>query len=205
MTVTVVDYGMGNVGSIVNMLRRLGHAAIVTSDAETILKAEKLILPGVGAFNLGMKRLHEMGLVEALNQKVLVERTPVLGICLGLQLMAKGSTEGEAEGLGWVDANVVRFDAAKAVTPIRIPHMGWNIAKPIAGNGLIDAAGPQRFYFVHGYHLSGLAPEQTLCTTDYGYEFASGIASGNIFAVQFHPEKSHQFGMRLIKNFIEGI
>ncbi len=206
MQVTVVDYGCGNLGSIANMLRVIGHTSVVTSDASEIAKANKLILPGVGSFDSGMQRLRESGLVEVLQQKVIKEKTPVLGICLGMQLMTAGSEEGTTRGLGWINATTIRFDAAKAQSSIRVPHMGWNTVERKLKNGITtDQLDDDRFYFVHGFHLHNVPTHQIMFTTEYGYEFVSGIAHENIFGVQFHPEKSHRFGMRLLKNFVENI
>lgn len=205
MQVTVVDYGSGNIGSVVNMLLALGHDAVVASTSDDLLKATKIILPGVGTFDSGMKRLLENGLVETLKQKALEEKTPMLGICLGMQLMTKGSEEGTMEGLGLIDAVTVRFDT-KNYNTIRVPHTGWNTVHVEMENSLAASIESEsRFYFVHGYHLANVAKEQIMFTTNYGYTFVSGVAKDNVFGVQFHPEKSHRFGMTLLKNFVENI
>jgi glutamine amidotransferase len=198
--ITIINYGMGNLGSIANMLKKVGAEAIVASDPAAIAGAEKLILPGVGAFDHGMKGLNN-GWIDGLNEAVLVRGVPVLGICLGMQLLCKSSEEGRLPGLGWIDARVERFHVA-AEANLKIPHMGWNnvtAAKPnpVLPTGQIE----QRFYFVHSYHVVCSNPEDVLATAHYGYDFAAAINQGNVFGVQFHPEKSHRFGMELIKNF----
>jgi imidazole glycerol-phosphate synthase subunit HisH len=205
MQITVLDYGMGNIGSIVNMVRYIGHDIVVASSAEEITQAKKLVLPGVGSFDRGMKRLNENGMAAALNRKVLDDKIPILGLCLGLQLMTRGSEEGSMPGLAWLDADVVKFNPAVASEKIRVPHMGWNTVSVNTENPVLPLNESQRFYFVHAYHLGNLPVGQTLCTTHYGYNFASGAIARNIYGVQFHPEKSHRFGMRLLKNFIERV
>lgn len=200
--ITIVDYGVGNIGSIANMLKRIGSDCIITSDADIIAKAKKILLPGVGAFDPGMERIECLGLKEVLNNKALKEKVPVLGICLGMQIMTNKSEEGKLQGLGWINASVKRFSFDDA-SVLKIPHMGWNEVKPSSGNSLIKEAG-QRFYFVHAYHPVVADRNQVIGTTRYGYEFDSVITNGdNIFGAQFHPEKSHQFGMRFFENFMK--
>jgi glutamine amidotransferase len=204
--IVIVDYGMGNVGSIANMLKWIGHPGEVTSDPGRIAQADKLILPGVGAFDSGMRRLAELGLVASLSEMVTVRKTPILGICLGLQLMARGSEEGEALGFGWLDAQAVRFRAASDQAKLKIPHMGWNTVEINHGDTLFRDFKPEpRFYFVHSYHLVCDRPDDVLATTEYGYSFASAVQRENIMGTQFHPEKSHQFGMKLLRNFAETV
>lgn len=201
--IVVVDYHMGNLGSIMNMLKRLGVKAILSSSAADIEKAEKLILPGVGAFDTGMNNLGDLGLVSILNHKVVQDKTPILGICLGMQLMTRRSEEGNLLGLGWIDAKTVKFkfDDIKGVKP-KIPHMGWNKVDIVQKNCLFDGLCPEpRFYFVHSYHVRCNSNEDILSTTFYGYDFVSSIARANIAGVQFHPEKSHKFGVKLLTNF----
>ncbi len=184
------------------MLKKIGADSIITSVPAEIAEAKKIILPGVGSFDTGMKLLNDRGWVEALNEKVLKEKITVLGVCLGLQLMCKQSEEGNLKGLGWIDADVVRFNPEKAVEQIRIPHMGWNSVDQLKSNSLFSSAETeQRFYFVHAFHLANVAEENKWFQTHYGYNFISGIQKENIYGVQFHPEKSHRYGMELYKNF----
>jgi imidazole glycerol-phosphate synthase subunit HisH len=200
--IVIVDYGMGNLGSIVNMIKKVGSQAVISSDPEQIRQAPKIILPGVGAFDTGMRRLNELGLVDVLNEKVLVEKTPTIGVCLGMQLLAKGSEEGVLPGLGWIDADVVRFRFEG--NQLRIPHMGWNTVNIQHEECLFRGLNNEsRFYFVHSYHMVCHNTEDILTTTPYGYDFVSSVERGNIYGAQFHPEKSHKFGMRLLKNFVE--
>ncbi|MGE5361135.1 MAG: imidazole glycerol phosphate synthase subunit HisH [Bacteroidales bacterium] len=202
--IVIVDYGMGNLGSIKNMLGRLGVQSTVTSDPAAVVSAAKLILPGVGAFDNAMTRLANLGLVEALNEAVLRRRVPVLGICLGMQLMSSRSEEGQLPGLGWIDAETVRFRFDGERTSIRVPHMGWNtlqIREPRSVlRGLPEDS---RFYFVHSYHVCCRNEADVLAATDYGVPFHSVIGRGHIVGTQFHPEKSHRFGMHVLRNFAE--
>ena len=198
--ITIVDYGTGNLGSIRNMLKKLGFDSRIGGDPASIADAEKLILPGVGAFDAGMESLERSGMIPALNKRVLEDRVPVLGICLGMQLMAKSSAEGRRPGLGWVDAEVLRFRPGPRA--LKIPHMGWNRVQPVRGSPLTDGLPDEpRFYFVHSYHARCLRESDVLLTTLYGEPFHSAFASGNVYGVQFHPEKSHKFGMALLGNF----
>ena len=197
----IIDYGAGNISSIQNMLKKIGTDSVITSNPKEIFSAKKIILPGVGSFDTGMNLLSERGWIEILNEKVLNEKITVLGVCLGLQLMCRQSEEGKLKGLGWVDANVVRFNPEKADEQIRVPHMGWNSVEQLKTVTLIDSKEEQRFYFVHAYHLALVPTEIQWLKTHYGYDFISGIQKKNIYGVQFHPEKSHRFGMELYKNF----
>lgn len=202
--VVIVDYGMGNLGSIVNMLKKIGIEAFVSSDASTIYKAEKLILPGVGAFDNGMFQLNKLGLIEALNTKVYENRTPIMGICLGMQLMTKKSDEGYESGLGYIDAQVNKFKFNEQQNELKIPHMGWNTINIINQCKLFkDMPVDSRFYFVHSYYVNCHKSENILAITHYGKDFTSAFQKNNIVGVQFHPEKSHKFGMILLKNFLE--
>jgi glutamine amidotransferase len=201
--IVVIDYGVGNLGSIMNMLKKVGAKAISSSNIFDIEKAEKLILPGVGAFDSGMKNLSDWGLIPVLNRKVIENKTPILGICLGMQLLTKRSEEGNLAGLGWIDAETVKFkfDDMQAVKN-KIPHMGWNTVEIMQKSWLFDDVYPEpRFYFVHSYHVRCNRGEDILTRTFYGYYFVSSIIRENIAGVQFHPEKSHKFGMELLSNF----
>jgi glutamine amidotransferase len=200
----IVDYGMGNLGSILNMLKKIGVSARLSTDVSEIGDANKLILPGVGAFDTGMSNLSELNLINVLNKKVLEEKTPVLGICLGMQLMTKQSEEGNMAGLGWIDAEAIRFKFHGTGNNLKTPHMGWNFLNIKNEHTIFREIGKDaRFYFVHSYYLVCNNAEDVLATTTYGYDFVSVINKENIFGVQFHPEKSHKFGMRLLKNFAD--
>ncbi len=202
--IVIIDYGMGNLGSIVNMLKKVGSRAVISSDREEIRRADKLILPGVGAFDAGMQRLTELQLIDILQEKATVEKIPVLGVCLGMQLLTRCSEEGQLPGLGWIDGETIRFRFDPKAENLKIPHMGWNTINQQKPNRLLAEMYPDpRFYFVHSYHVTCRSPEDVLATTNYGYDFVSMIEQGNILGAQFHPEKSHKFGMRLLKNFAE--
>lgn len=204
--IVVIDYGAGNLGSIINMLKRLGAQAQASADPQIIAQATKLILPGVGAFDYGMNKLIESGVIGILNQKVLVEKTPILGICLGVQLMTKGSEEGVIPGLGWFNAKTVKFDLKNEDSRLKVPHMGWNDTFIKKDSKLFNKDDEEyRYYYVHSYHLLADDENDVLTTSKYGYEFVSGLEKNNIAGLQFHPEKSHKFGMRIFKNFIENI
>ncbi len=201
--VVIIDYGMGNVASLQNMVKKIGGNAVIHSDPDQVLKAKKLILPGVGAFDHAMKRLQDLHLLEPLREVVLKKGVPILCICLGCQLLTRRSEEGILPGLGWIDAETVRFSFSPP-TMLRIPHMGWNRVTPKKPSrllkGLEDGA---RFYFVHSYHLVCKDKKDVLTTSHYGYEFVSAVERDNIFGTQFHPEKSHRYGLQMIRNFYE--
>jgi glutamine amidotransferase len=200
--IVIIDYGMGNLGSVQNMLRKIGADVLITNDHNKITMAEKLILPGVGSFDNGMRNLIESGLRDLLEEIVLQKKKPLLGICLGMQLLTKSSEEGMLSGLGWIDAVTKRFLFEDS--QIKIPHMGWNTVDIVNDQGLFSNIYPEpRFYFVHSYCISCFNSSDILTTTFYGYNFVSSFQSGNIMGVQFHPEKSHKFGMKLLKNFVE--
>ncbi len=202
--IVVVDYGIGNLGSIVNMLKKVGAEAAVTSHTAVIENADKLILPGVGAFDNGMTKLSELGLVPILNDKVIRQKTPILGLCLGMQLFTQRSEEGKSPGLGWIEAETIRFRFDKTRPSLKIPHMGWNYITIKQPSRIFDEMYEEpRFYFVHSYHLVCKNEQDVLATTFYGYEFVSVVMRENIIGMQFHPEKSHKFGMKLFKNFVE--
>lgn len=202
--ITIVDYGMGNLGSIRNMLKRIGVPSLITSDLNEIEKASKIILPGVGAFSTGMEKLKEMNLIQLLNQKVLEEKVPVLGICLGMQIMCKSSEEGVGPGLGWVDAEVKKFQFPLEDTLHKVPHIGWNYIVPKKEHPIVIGFDSKtRFYFVHSYYVKCNDNKDVLGRTQYGIEFDSMFTVDNIVGAQFHPEKSHRFGMELLKRFAE--
>ena len=200
MKIVIVDYGVGNFGAINNMIKKLGKQAIISAKVSDIEKADKLILPGVGSFDSGIKNLEERNLISTLNKKVVKDKIPILGICLGMQLMTKQSEEGKLSGLGWIDAKTVKF----SVDGLRVPHMGWNKIKIVKDDSLFKNLPEEvRFYFAHSYYVKCADEKNVLSTTNYGQNFSSIIKQGNIIGVQFHPEKSHKYGMQILKNFIE--
>lgn len=204
--IVVVDYGVGNLGSIVNMFKKIGVKALASSDPAVILTAEKLILPGVGAFDTAMRKFHETGLVPIVGQLVLEKKIPVLGLCVGLQLMTQGSEEGQLAGLGWFEAETIRFKFDAEYAHLKIPHMGWNTAQVRRAHPLVaDWDEESRFYFVHSFHVVARDLNAVLAETDYGVNIHSILGRDNIMGVQFHPEKSHRYGLRLLKNFAENI
>jgi glutamine amidotransferase len=199
--VAIVDYGMGNLHSVRRKLDRIGVHAQITSDPGEVLRADKLILPGVGHFGKAMEHLAAVGLVPALREAVLDMRTPILGICLGMQLFARHSQEGDVEGLGWIDADVTRFAIDDA--RLKVPQMGWNGVRIARPDPVLDGVTEEtEFYFVHAYHLVCRDSADVLCETDYGYPFTSVVQRDNLYGVQFHPEKSHEAGEALLRNFL---
>jgi len=201
--IIIVDYGMGNLFSVRKVVERIGFSCKISNDPNDIKSADKIILPGVGHFGKAMSNLREAHLIDELNEAVLVKKTPVLGICLGMQLMASHSEEGDASGLNWFDARIVRFKI-KSTGLYKVPHMGWNTItheKPdsFVFNKIED---DDEFYFVHSYHVATEQAGDVLTKTPYEYSFVSSIAKDNIVGFQFHPEKSHKAGEQLIKNFL---
>jgi imidazole glycerol-phosphate synthase subunit HisH len=197
----IINYGLGNLTSIKNMCRRIGVEAEITNDAGVIEGARKLILPGVGHFKKGMENLHGSGLKQLLDRLVLEEKRPILGICLGAQLMTGHSEEGDIDGLGWVDADTIRF-RDEGLNGLKVPHMGWReIAVTDESPLWTDLPEEPRFYFVHSYHFQFRQSSEITATARYGYEFACAFRKDNIFGTQFHPEKSHKFGMKVLENF----
>jgi glutamine amidotransferase len=201
--VVIIDYGLGNLGSIKNMLNKIGIQSEISNDLEKINNAEKLILPGVGSFDNGMSSLNDLNLIEALTQKVIIEKTPILGICLGMQLMTKNSQEGTLPGLGWINAETKKFKTHTNTRKFPVPQMGWNYID-IKKNTPIctDFFSESKFYFVHAYYVETYNPDDVLFQSQYGENYTSGFEYKNIIGVQFHPEKSHKYGMKLLRNFI---
>ncbi len=198
----IIDYGMGNLGSIANMLRRLNAPAQVSSKIADIEAASALILPGVGAFDHGMQRLRESGIERVLRKKVLMDRTPILGICLGMQLFTRRSEEGDLPGLGWIDGETKRFDVRRLDQRLKVPHMGWNLVEPRHDHPLFEGDAPFRFYFVHSYHVCCENADNVLAVSYFGRAFTAAICKDNILGVQFHPEKSHRYGLTLLANYV---
>lgn len=201
--ITLIDYGLGNIQAFVNIYSRLGIAVAVAQTARQVAAAEKLILPGVGAFDWAMTRLQESGMRECVDDLVLNQKRPVLGVCVGMQMMARSSEEGKLAGLGWIDAEVKRFDERGFSQETHLPHMGWNDVSPTAQGCLFRGLSAPRFYFLHSYYFAPVLPEAVLARTDYNGLFASAVRSGNVFGTQFHPEKSHHWGIQLLKNFAD--
>lgn len=203
--IVVIDFGVGNLGSILNMLNKVGAKAIISSEISDLENADKLVLPGVGSFDNGFIKLKEFGFIPVLNRKVINQKTPILGICLGMQLFTKRSEEGVMPGLGWLDAETIKFNFNNNDNNnLRIPHMGWNTISINREDPIFkDLKEEARFYFVHSYHLICNNEEDILAKTHYGYDFTSIVRKENILGAQFHPEKSHKFGMNLLRNFVE--
>lgn len=201
--IAIINYGLGNLASIENMFKRISVESVITNRAEVIAAADKLVLPGVGHFKRGMDNLNESGLRELLNEEVLLKGKRILGICLGAQLMTRHSEEGDCEGLSWVNADTVRFDESK-LGGLKIPHMGWSDIT-ICDDDVLwkDLPSEPRFYHVHSYHFVFSNPAEISATAIYGYRFPCAFRKGNIYGTQFHPEKSHKFGMKLLSNFAQ--
>lgn len=201
MKVVIVGFGIGNLGAIPNMLQRLGVDTRISRDPATIRAADRLILPGVGAFDAAIQALRKYDLVPVLNDRVQAG-LPVLGLCLGMEIMASDSEEGTLPGLGWIPGRVVRFTLPPGDVR-RIPHMGWNYITPVTDLPLLHELGERpRFYFAHSYHFVAASPGDVAATTTYGIPFASVIHHDNVTGIQFHPEKSHRFGLKLFENFL---
>ncbi len=202
--IVIIDYHTGNLRSVQNMLKRVGSESVISDSPVVIKKATKLILPGVGSFDYGMEKLEKLGLVEVLDKKANKEKVPLLGICLGAQLLTKSSEEGSRQGLGCFDAKVVRFNNQNFPNDLKIPHMAWADVRYSEKSKLFGNFHEiPRFYFVHSYHFITEMANEIAATAEYGYQFVAALEKENILAVQFHPEKSHKFGTQLLKNFVE--
>jgi imidazole glycerol-phosphate synthase subunit HisH len=199
--ITIVDYGMGNLGSIQNMFKRIGVAAEVTGDAAALQRATKILLPGVGAFDSAMQRINASGLRAVLDHKALQERVPIMGICLGMQLLTRSSEEGSLPGLGWIPAVTRRFPDLPG---LKVPHMGWNAVTAMRDDRLTAGLPPEsRYYFVHSYYVQADDASDTVLRTHYGVTFDAVITHRNLYGAQFHPEKSHRYGMAILGNFAD--
>ncbi len=202
--IAIVNYGLGNIQAFANIYKRLNIPAQIASTPDDLKIAERVILPGVGAFDWAMSRLNESGMRGALEELVIGRSLPVLGICVGMQILANRSDEGKLPGLGWIKGEVKGFNERESVEKLRLPHMGWNDVMPQNEDSLFkDLQSEARFYFLHSYYFVTQNQDNVLAVTDYGGPYASSIVSGNIYGVQFHPEKSHQWGIQLLKNFAE--
>jgi imidazole glycerol-phosphate synthase subunit HisH len=202
--IAIVDYGIGNLASIKNMLRKIGEDAVIASSEQELAKATKIIFPGFGAFDSCSDKLTKSGLIPLLTQKIIVNKTPVLGICVGMQLLFNSSEEGQLSGLNWIEGKNVKFRKDKMPANYKIPHMGWADVRVCKSSAITDGLeADSRFYFGHSYHAQLEDESDALITVDYGYRYVAAVARGNIFGVQFHPEKSHRFGMQLLGNFVK--
>lgn len=200
----IVDYGLGNIRAFLNVYRRLGIPATAADSRASLESASKLILPGVGAFDWALQRLDASGLREPLDEMVLERKVDVLGVCVGMQMMARSSEEGDSPGLGWIDADVRRIEDVDSDRQPMLPHMGWNDAAPAAADSLFRGIESPRYYFLHSYCVVPDQPDCTLATTEYGGRFTSAVQVGNVYGTQFHPEKSHHWGVQLLQNFAGG-
>lgn len=199
--IVIIDYGLGNLASVKNMFRKIGVQDVLISNREAdILKADKLLLPGVGAFDAGIQRLEDTGLIPLLNKKVLEQKTPILGICLGMQMLTKNSEEGNKTGLGWIDAEVVKFRPDPSLK-LKVPNMGWEYIQVKRENPLLAYNSKSRFYFVHSYYVKCNNDSEILASSTFGTEFTCAVNKENIYGTQFHPEKSLSYGMAVFKNF----
>ena len=201
--IVIVDYGVGNLRSIQNMLHKTGSQSVISGDAAMVADASKLLLPGMGAFDNCMTKLDKSGLMPVLEQKILKEKVPVLGICVGFQMFMQSSEEGMCKGLGWVDGQVVKFQSERLTAGQKVPNMGWLDVHVARDSRLVEGLPDARFYFAQSYHVVISHDQDMLFQARYGYDFCAGIEHDNIIGVQFHPEKSHRFGMKLLKNFAE--
>ncbi len=199
---TIINYGLGNIEAFANIFRRLNLPVSIADSPNDLNDAKRLILPGVGAFDWAMTRLNQSKMRDKLDDLVLGHKLPVLGVCVGMQIMATSSEEGDSSGLNWISGNVKRFDKTAFKNRTHLPHMGWNEVAPLKSSGIFSGIKKgARFYFLHSYYFSVESQSNILAETNYNGDFASAVGGGNVFGVQFHPEKSHDGGLRLLKNF----
>lgn len=201
--IRIVDYGLGNIQAFADIYRRLNKDVAVARNAEDLVDADHLILPGVGAFDWAMSRLDASGMRDALERLVRDQKVPVLGVCVGMQMLARDSEEGERAGLGWVPGRVARFPREHSGRVLPVPHMGWNDIRAVRTEPLFGSLHEPRFYFLHSYYFQPDSRDDVLAVTNYGDEFASAVGVGNVYGTQFHPEKSHHWGVQLLRNFAE--
>jgi glutamine amidotransferase len=202
--ITIVDYGLGNIRAFLNVYRRLNIEVRTATNAEELRNATKVILPGVGSFDHAMKQLGQSGMRETLDDLALRQRVPILGVCVGMQMFARSSDEGALPGLGWIQGRVKALESLVAAGDLPVPHMGWNDVRVVSNNRLFDGVGADaRFYFLHSYYFDCDREQDAVAVSSYGKDFACAVGVENLVGVQFHPEKSHQFGIRLLKNFEE--
>lgn len=200
----LIDYGVGNIRAFANIYKQLDVPHKIASSVEDLEGCTKVVLPGVGAFDHAMEKLHQSGMKEKLDELVLEKKMPVVGICVGMQMLAKRSDEGTSEGLGWIDGEVKKFDVSKIQYATHLPHMGWNDIVPTKESPILKGLEKDaKFYFLHSYYFSCNKEQNAIASTEYGVDFTCAVNNENIFGVQFHPEKSHHFGITLLKNFSE--
>jgi len=204
--ITILDYGLGNVLAFQNVFKRLGIPVAVAKTPAELAVARKLILPGVGAFDHAMALFERSGLRNAAEELVRERDVPVVGICVGMQMLANGSDEGQSRGLGWIPGRVRRFDVSRLNQSTRLPHMGWNDVRPVQASALLKGLeNDARFYFLHSYYFEPDSQQSVVAVSEYGCEFACVVRAGHVYGVQFHPEKSHHFGSQLLRNFAESV
>lgn len=202
--ITIIDYGVGNVLAFVNVYNRLNIPVTVAKSADNLRNASRLILPGVGSFDHAMQQFDQSGMRQLVEQLVMRDKLPIIGICVGMQMLAKSSDEGNLPGLGWIDGKVKKFDLSAMPPDTNLPHMGWNDVAPVAEGGLFKGMEKDsRFYFLHSFYFECHQQSNVLAVSDYGGNFSCAVQRDNVFGVQFHPEKSHHFGSQLLKNFSE--
>jgi glutamine amidotransferase len=200
--ITLIDYGVGNIFAFQNVYKRLDIPTKIAKSTEDLMDAQKLILPGVGSFDYAMIRLNNSGMREKLDELVLVQKIPVIGICVGMQMMGNRSDEGSEKGLKWIDGDILKFDEKLIQHRTKLPHMGWNNVTPVGNHPLFDGLEKEAiFYFLHSFYFKCNNPSDSIAISDYGISFSSSVYKDNIYGIQFHPEKSHQYGEKLLHNF----